>query len=128
MNILFCVNAVTSYPLQILCAFEIVEDLPFFQNPQDSKLKKNLKLYTERILTILLVTGAAIIIPKFTDFLNISGAVGAAALGFVLPALYHMKTELSPTRWQTAINIFMIAFGIGGGIYSVYYSVKSLIE
>lgn len=31
INILFCLNALTSYPLQILCAFEIIEDLPFFK-------------------------------------------------------------------------------------------------
>jgi len=93
MNLLFCVNAVTSYPLQILCAFDIIEDLPFFQRETDSPLRKHLKLYSERILTILFVTCAAIFIPNFVDFLNISGAVGAAALGFVLPPLYHMRVE-----------------------------------
>jgi amino acid permease len=30
LYILFSINAITSYPIQILCAFEIIEDLKFF--------------------------------------------------------------------------------------------------
>ena len=32
IQILFCLNALSSYPVQILCAFEIIEDLEFFKN------------------------------------------------------------------------------------------------
>jgi amino acid permease len=31
IDVLFCINAITSYPLQILCAFEIIEDFAFFK-------------------------------------------------------------------------------------------------
>lgn len=30
INLLFCYNALTSYPVQILCAFGIIEEAPFF--------------------------------------------------------------------------------------------------
>lgn len=90
INLLFCVNALTSYPLQILCAFEIIEDLPYFKNNLDSALMKNIKMYVERVILILIVTLAAIVIPRFVDFLNISGSLGAAALGFILPPIYYI--------------------------------------
>jgi hypothetical protein len=51
----------------------------------------NIKVITERVLIILVVTLAAIIIPRFVDFLNISGSIGAASLGFILPPLYYFK-------------------------------------
>ena len=130
INALFNVNAISSYPIQILCAFEIIEELSFFQNEKDSKLVHMFKLYSERILVVVAVTVAAVVIPRFYDFLNISGSVGASALGFVLPPLYYMKTFgiKNLPKHIVAFNIFLILFGIGGGIYSVYTSIKSIID
>jgi solute carrier family 36 (proton-coupled amino acid transporter) len=91
IQILFCINALSSYPIQILCAFEIIEDLEFFSRKQDSKLVHNFKVITERVLVILVVTLVAILIPSFVDFLNISGSIGAASLGFILPPIYYFK-------------------------------------
>jgi len=85
------VNALTSYPVQILCAFEIIEDLHFFKDPSDSEKTHMIKVYAERVIVILVVTLAAIVIPRFVDFLNISGSLGAAALGFILPPIYYIK-------------------------------------
>ncbi|TNV72261.1 hypothetical protein FGO68_gene13750 [Halteria grandinella] len=131
INLLFCVNAITSYPVQILCAFEIVEELTFFNNTSDSKVLKNVKLYTERVLIILVVTMAAIVIPKFVDFLNISGSLGSAALGFILPPLYHMKSVggiKNMPKHIAAFNVFLIFFGVFGAIYSLYNSISKLVN
>jgi hypothetical protein len=131
INILFCINALTSYPLQILCAFEIIEDLPFFQKSSDSNLIHSIKLYTERIIIILVVTVSAIFIPKFVTFLNISGSVGASALGFILPPLYYIKSKGGMGNLEKpslALNIFMILFGVFGGIYSLYTSIKDIVN
>lgn len=131
INVLFCLNALTSYPVQILCAFEIIEDLPFFKMESDSSLRYNIKLYTERVLVILVVTIAAVVIPKFIDFLNIMGSLGAASLGFILPPLYYIKDKggLKNMTGQSVIfNIFLVSFGIFGGIYSLYNSISNLID
>lgn len=131
INILFCINTLTSYPLQILCAFEIIEDLPFFHNRNESVLKHNIKLYTERVLIILVVTAAAIYIPRFVDFLNIAGSLGAAALGFIFPPLYYIASSggLRIMKKHEAIfNVFLIGFGTFGAIYSLYTSIKNLVE
>ena len=124
-------NALTSYPVQILCAFEIIEDLQFFRNEEDSKLKHNIKIYTERVLVIVVITIAAIVIPRFVDFLNISGSLGAAALGFILPPLYYIKSKggLQNIEGKLVLfNVFLICFGIFGAIYSLYNSIYNLIE
>ena len=131
INVLFCLNALTSYPVQILCAFEIIEDLPFFKMESDSRLRYNIKLYTERILVILVVTIAAVVIPKFIDFLNIMGSLGAASLGFILPPLYYIKDKgglKNMTGPSVIFNIFLVSFGIFGGIYSLYNSISNLID
>jgi hypothetical protein len=53
-------------------------------------LIKNIKIYSERVLIIVLVTVVAVLVPRFVDFLNISGSLGSSALGFVFPPLYYM--------------------------------------
>lgn len=38
-NLMFCLNALTSYPIQILCCFELVEKMAFFNNKEESNCK-----------------------------------------------------------------------------------------
>ncbi len=105
--------------------------MEFFQKGSDSKLLHNIKIYTERVLIILIVTFAAIEIPRFVDFLNISGSIGAASLGFILPPLYYFKAKngiRNFPRHLAAFNVFLVIFGIFGGIYSLVTSIKNLIN
>lgn len=130
LYVLFSLNAITSYPVQILCAYEIIEDLKFFKQESDSNLIKNVKIYVERILIIVVITIVAIIVPRFVDFLNITGSLGASALGFVFPPLYYfrcygIKNISTPLL---AFNVFLIVFGIAGGVYSIYNSIYNLVN
>lgn len=42
-----------------------------------------------RSLVIIAITGIALIIPDFTIFINIAGALGAGVLAFILPPLLY---------------------------------------
>jgi hypothetical protein len=84
---LFCINALASYPIQILCAFEIIEEYKFFNNEVDTRLRKNVKIYSERIIIVVLLTLFTSLIPNFIDFLNIVGTFGSATLGFIFPPM-----------------------------------------
>jgi len=128
--ILFSFNAIASYPVQILCAFEIVEDLKFFKNDRDSSLIRNIKIYSERIAIIVFVTIIAVLVPRFVDFLNITGSVGSSALGFILPPIYYFRCYgLNNLKaLDIGFNVFLICFGIFGGIYSTYTSIDNLIN
>ncbi len=131
INVCFCVTAITSYPLQILCAFQIIETLPFFNNNQDTAITKTVKMYTERVLVVLIVTIVAILIPSFVDFLNIAGSLGAAALGFILPQVYYIASKngiRGLSKPELYFNLFLIAFGFFGAVFSLYNSISNLIN
>ena len=131
INVVLSINAITSYPLQILCAFEIIENLSFFKEPTDSVLKHSIKMYTERVGVIIIVTVASIVIPNFVDFLNISGSLGAASLGFILPSFYYIKAKgglRNLPRMSAVFNCFLMCFGVFGAIYSLYTSITNIID
>ena len=65
--------------------------MPFFHSSSDSKLLKNVKVYSERITIVIVLTILASVIPNFVAFLNIVGSIGTCILGFILPPLYYMK-------------------------------------
>ena len=90
VNLFFAINTLTSYPVQILCCFEILETYKFFSNDVDSNLVKNLKVTGERVLIVIGITLLASTIPNFVAFLNIIGGLGCMILGFILPPLYYM--------------------------------------
>lgn len=101
----------------------------FFNKTTDSNVVKNIKVFSERITIVVILTVLASVIPDFTDFLNIVGSLGTMTLGFILPPLYYMKVFKNHlSRVIIALNIFMIVFGIGGGSFSIYESVRDLID
>lgn len=74
-----------------------------------------------------LVTGVSLLIPNFTDFLNIAGSIGSAMIAFILPPLLYLS-EFKGTlpRWKVIANWAIVAFGASGAIYSVYYSIANM--
>ena len=83
------------------------------------------------MLIIIVVTLASIVIPNFVDFLNISGSLGAASLGFILPSYYFIKSNdgIGNLNKQTAaFHVFLMCFGVFGAVYSLYTSIKNIIE
>ena len=130
INLFFTINTFTSYPVQILCCFEILETYKFFNNEEDSQMVKNLKIAAERVFIVICITLLASVIPNFVAFLNFVGGLGCCILGFILPPLYYLQyfTISRLTRHEVVFNIFIIVFGVVGGGYSVYMSLVDLIE
>ena len=79
-----CSSALISYPLQILCAFEIIEQTAFFRTGNH-----RIRSVLVRCLIIVAVAMVALIIPNFTDFLNIVGAIGGSLICLMLPPLLY---------------------------------------
>ena len=78
-----CINALTSYPVQILAAFAIIEK--FILSPTDTMGMGVIKRVTLRALIIIMTTLLCMIVRTFTDFINIAGALGSVTVAFVLP-------------------------------------------
>ena len=75
------------------------------------------------------MTGIALIIPNFTDFLNIGGSLGAAMIAFVLPPILYnkeFKDDVTPLKYWLHIGI--VIFGIVGAVLSIIVSIESIIN
>lgn len=82
-----------------------------------------------RSLVILLITGIALLIPNFTDFLNIMGSLGAALIAFILPPwLYNIEFAATISKKKKVFNWLVMLIGTVGGALSIYTSIKSLID
>jgi amino acid permease len=68
------------------------------------------------------------LVPTFTDFLNIAGSIGSAAIGFVIPSLIYMKQFPKQSFGSKLGCWFILWFGVCGGLYSIYYSAQKLLR
>ena len=77
----------------------------------------------ERSLIVVLVTCVSLVIPNFTQFLNIAGAVGAAMIAFILPPMLYLKEFKNELSQRTKIIQYLVmAFGVFGALYSLIYT------
>lgn len=91
-----CINAMFSYPMQILTCFNTIEKHAFFDNHYHQNV--GMRKFISRSLIVLLITAISMIIPNFRDFINIVGSLTSSILSFILPELLflnHFKGQLS---------------------------------
>lgn len=120
-----CINALTSYPVQILAAFAIIEK--FTLSPSDSFGIGIIKRVTLRALIIIMTTLLCMMVRTFTDFINIAGALGSVTVAFILPQIFYFKAFGNQLTTAQKVGCISIAvFGVCGGSYSIYYSIQKL--
>lgn len=118
-----CINAFISYPVQILCSFDIMEQSDWFSEGGRARS------IIARSLVVCLITAVALVIPNFTDFLNIAGALGACLVSFIFPPLLYNITfsdKISTTRLITHYGLMV--FGTVGATLSIVTSIKSIVQ
>lgn len=122
-----CINALTSFPMQILSAFAIIEKFEFFHT--EHRRLDLIKKISARALIIILTTFLCMGVKTFTDFINISGALGAATVSFILPQLFYMREFKNDLALKHRVGCWLILiFGIVGSSYSIYFSVRKLAK
>ena len=84
-----CFNAFCSYPVQILAAFEIIEEHPFYKDASPTQIK--VRKVVSRSLIVCLITCMACLVPNFTDFLNIMGSLASSMIAFIIPSMLYLK-------------------------------------
>ena len=122
-----CINALTSYPVQILAAFNIIENFEIFKS--EAADQSSARFFIKKLLLRSSVIGFTTLISfsvtTFTDFINIGGAIGSVPVAFILPELLYWKVfGAQMTTWQKAGCVFITVFGICGSSYSVFYSLQ----
>ena len=82
-----------------------------------------------RSLVILFVTGVALVIPDFTVFLDIAGALGAGVIAFILPPLlFNAEFHDTVTPCKKYTNWLIVALGVVGCTMSIVASIKTIIN
>eukprot|EP00347_Sterkiella_histriomuscorum_P016346 403353544 len=115
-----CINALTSYPIQILAAFAIVEKTKIFKSESEGALR--IKKLCSRSLIIILTTIICMVIPTFTDFINIAGSIGSATVAFIFPQILYLKQFPYISNAKKVLCWSVLWFGVFGSLYSIYYS------
>jgi len=73
---------------------------------------------------ILLITGLSLLIPSFTDFVNIAGALGGATITCIMPPLlYNIEFKDTISTAHKYFNWAIIVFGVVGAVLSLYTSI-----
>lgn len=94
-----------------------------------TKCQKKLKIILARSVVILLITGVALAIPNFTDFLNIMGSLAAGMIAFILPPwLYNTEFKATISWKRKYFNYLVMLIGVAGSTLSIYTSIKSLVD
>ena len=78
-----CFNALVSYPVQILACFGTIERLDYFK--EGSNCLRRYRRIVWRSIIIILISAMSLLLPNFTDFINIIGAIDSSVLSFILP-------------------------------------------
>ena len=90
---------------------------------------KKVKSVIFRSIIICSVTAIALIIPDFTTFIDIVGALGAGTLAFILPPLlYNAQFKATITTAKKMSNFAIVIFGLGGITLSVVTSIVNIIN
>jgi len=99
------------------------------RDKKSSKGKRFVKKMTVRITVIMLTSIIAYSVTTFTDFINIAGAIGSVAVGFILPEILYIK--VFGDQISTKIKIACVSLsvlGVMGGTYSIIYSLQKMIS
>ena len=82
-----------------------------------------------RSFVIVCITGVALVIPDFTVFLDIAGALGAGVIAFILPPLlYNKEFEDTVPAWKKYTNWAICVFGVVGCTLSIVSSIQEIVN
>ncbi|XP_018787821.1 PREDICTED: proton-coupled amino acid transporter-like protein CG1139 isoform X2 [Bactrocera latifrons] len=130
-KIIFAITTWITYALQGYVTADII---------WNKYLSKRTKDTSKHVLYELLIRGGivlltfcfAVAIPDLSVFLSLVGSFCLSILGLILPALLQICVQygLGYGVWKLKLvkNVFLIAFGIFGGIIGSYVSIVQIIE
>uniref|UniRef100_A0A7N0ZVV7 Amino acid transporter transmembrane domain-containing protein n=1 Tax=Kalanchoe fedtschenkoi TaxID=63787 RepID=A0A7N0ZVV7_KALFE len=112
-----CVNLFLTFPLMMNPVYEVVE----------RRLADAGYSLWIRWAAVVGVTVVAVTVPNFADFLSLVGSSVCIALGFVLPALFHMIVFGRELRWwSVGIDVCVSVLGVGLGVWGTWTSLVGI--
>jgi len=81
-----------------------------------------------KLILVLFTCSLAIAIPDLGDFIALIGACASSLLALIFPPLIDILTSRESSGPKLAKNVFIMVFGLLGGIVGTATSVKSVIK
>ncbi|KAF8113282.1 hypothetical protein N665_0052s0005 [Sinapis alba] len=114
-----CINLFFTFPLMMNPVFEIVE----------RRFWSGMYCVWLRWLLVLAVTLVALLVPNFADFLSLVGSSVCCALGFVLPALFHLMVFKDEIGWkQQTLNSGIVVLGLVLAVSGTWSSLSEIFN
>jgi len=154
INMILVVKALLSYPLPYFASVELLEQTLFLAPEKALVDMPDIAAHTKpdpsnkpifstscyepdgsikfwaiclRILLILFTLFLAIFIPHFALLMGLIGSITGTLLSLIWPCFFHLKLKKnSLTKYQKAVDVCIIFFGILISVIGVYYSSTAL--
>ncbi|CAB4264143.1 unnamed protein product [Prunus armeniaca] len=113
-----CINLFFTLPLMMNPVFEVVE-----RRFNDSRYCLWL-----RWVMVFVVSLVALLVPNFADFLSLVGSSVCVALGFVLPALFHLMVFKEELSWHgMLLDGTFVVLGVVIGVSGTWSSIAAIL-
>uniref|UniRef100_A0A3Q1J886 Vesicular inhibitory amino acid transporter n=1 Tax=Anabas testudineus TaxID=64144 RepID=A0A3Q1J886_ANATE len=135
VNLCLLAKALLSYPLPFYSAAEILQTCLFGDSPALSSYSKHGAQGLSR--PALLVRGAllmtsyllALLVPRFSLLMGLTGSVTGAAMTLILPCLFHLRLQWGRlTVRDQLIDVGILSLGVICSVSGVICSVRRLVE
>ncbi|XP_047430326.1 vesicular inhibitory amino acid transporter-like [Mugil cephalus] len=134
VNLCLLAKALLSYPLPFYSAAEILQTCVLRDAAVSSRAKRGGRGVSRPALVVrgaLLVTSflLALLVPRFSLLMGLTGSVTGAAVSLILPCLFHLRL-----RWgrlavkERLIDVGILILGLICSVSGVICSVKRLVE
>ncbi|KAF8405561.1 hypothetical protein HHK36_010468 [Tetracentron sinense] len=112
-----CVNLFFTFPLMMNPVYEVVE----------RRVSDGMYCLWLRWVVVLGVSLVAMLVPNFTDFLSLVGSSVCCALGFVLPALFHLLVFKEEMGWRGIVSdVILVVLGVLLGVSGTWYTLSEI--
>jgi amino acid permease len=129
VQLLYSLAICLTAPLMLFPALKIIEN-GLFRRCRSGRESLKIKWIKNVYRTILCVLCAAIAFgiggDNLDKFVSLVGSVACVPLCFIFPGMFHLKVFTN--RTSRLIDIFLIVFGVGIMIYTLYVSIDSFIH
>ncbi|XP_074541976.1 vesicular inhibitory amino acid transporter-like [Halichoeres trimaculatus] len=123
VNLCLLAKALLSYPLPFYSAAEILQTclLRACSVSRPALLVRVALLMTSYLLALL--------VPRFSLLMGLTGSVTGAAMTLILPCLFHLRLQWRRlTVTQRAVDVFILSVGVVCSVSGVICSLRRLLE
>ncbi|CAI5478687.1 unnamed protein product [Closterium sp. Yama58-4] len=99
-----------------------------FLSPSVAPARRRLFVCFVRSLTVLFIVLLSVSVPHIGAFISLIGCSVCSALGFVVPALFHMKAARGKLEGSAVVgDWFLVGFGVVFGLWGTWNALQQML-